>query len=187
MEIDYVNKNSFLKPKVYSSKSLIFTKKINLVIDNSRNIFSLNKAKDSSKMFDLRFSKFFGFSTPDISKFNFSKKSIALWVRKNSYIIITNVTMNNLISAFDTLGLVTDQTGGWLSLKINGNGSMSLFEKLLSINLDDFSDGDCIRTSIKKINCFVLCKIRYESYEIICPISFSESMKSRLIKLIKLT
>ena len=174
MEIDCVNKRSFLKPNIFSSKLLIFTDKIKLTFDNSKNIFSLNKAS-------------FGFSPPGISRFNSTKNITVLWVRKNSYIVMSNVTMNKLISSFEMLGSVTDQTGGWLLFKIDGNGSLSLFEKLLSINLDNFSDGSCIRTSINKINCFVLCKKKFQAYDIICPISFSESMKSRLTELIKLT
>ena len=187
MEIDCVNKRSFLKPNIFSSKLLIFNDKIKLTFDNSKNIFSLNKAKVSSKTFDLRFKDSFGFSPPSISRFNSNKNSTALWVRKNSYIIMSNVTLNKLISSFEMLGSVTDQTGGWLLFKIDGNGSLSLFEKLLSINLDNFSDGNCVRTSINKINCFVLCKKKFQAYDIICPISFSESMKSRLTELIKLT
>ena len=100
---------------------------------------------------------------------------------------MSNVTLNKLISSFEMLGSVTDQTGGWLLFKIDGKGSFSLFEKLLSINLDNFSDGSWVRTSINKINCFVLCKKKFQAYDIICPISFSESMKSRLTELIKLT
>ena len=182
-----MNKRSLLKPNIYSSESLIVTNKIKLTFDNSRNIFSLNEAKVTSKRFNLKFKDFFGFSPPVISKFNSNKNSIAFWSRANSYFIISNITIKKLTSAFDTMGSVTDQTGGWLLFKINGKGSVSLFEKLLTINLNDFSDGTCIRTSINKINCFVLCKIKFEAYYIICPISFSESMKLRLIELIKLT
>ena len=70
MEIDCVKKRSFLKPNIFSSKLLIVTDKIKLTFDNSKNIFSLNKAKVSSKTFDLRFKDSFGCSPPGISRFN---------------------------------------------------------------------------------------------------------------------
>ena len=187
MEIGYVNKRALIKPNIFSSELLIVTDNIKLTFDNSKNIFSLNKANVSSKTFNLSFKDYFGFFPPDISKFNSSENSIVLWSRKNSYFVLSNMTMNELTSAFEILGSVTDQTGGWLIFKIDGKGSLSLFEKLLSINLDNFSDGSCVRTSINKINCFVLCKKKFQEYDIICPISFSESMKSRLTELIKLT
>ena len=104
---------------------------------------------------------------------------------KNSYIIISNETINKL-TVFDISGSVTDQTGGWLLFKIKGRGSLSLFEKLLSINLDNFLGGNCIRTSINKINCFVLCKKKFENYQNYLSNFISESMKSRLTELIKL-
>ena len=106
MEIDCVNKRSLLKPNIFSSKLLIVTDKIKLTFDNSKNIFSLNKAKLSSKTFDLRFKDSFGFSPPGISRFNSTKNSTALWVRKNSYIIISNVTINKLISVLKLLVIV---------------------------------------------------------------------------------
>ena len=181
-----MNKKPLLKPKIYSSKLLIMNNTIKVTFDNSRNIFSLNETKDSKRIFDLKFKNFFGLSAPSISKFNSNENNIVLWARKNSYIIISNETINKLTSVFDISGSVTDQTGGWLLFKIKGRGSLSLFEKLLSINLCNFLAGNCIRTSINKINCFVLCKKKFENYQIICPISFSESMKSRLTELIKL-
>ena len=57
-----MNKRSFLKPNIFSSKLLIFNDKIKLTFDNSKKYFSLNKAKVSSKTFDLRFKDSFGFS-----------------------------------------------------------------------------------------------------------------------------
>jgi len=73
-----------------------------------------------------------------------------------------------------------------LSFKISGKGSILLFEKLITINLENFNEGNVIRTSLSKINCFVLCKKKAETYYIICPISFYISMSERLRSLISL-
>ena len=59
MEIDCVNKKPLLKPIIYSSKALIVNDKIKLTLDNSSNIFSLNKTNVINKTFDLRFKSFF--------------------------------------------------------------------------------------------------------------------------------
>ena len=67
-----------------------------------------------------------------------------------------------------------------------GKNTKLLFEKLLTIDLVSFVKNQVIRTSIYKINCFVLCHNQFENYTIICPTSFSESMKLRLLDLIKL-
>ena len=161
--------------------------KLKLTLDNSRNIFSLNENKDETNKFNRIFKKFFGFTVPEIAKFKLNDNSIALWSRTKSYIILTDFNLYDLTSTFDGLASITDQTGGWLSFKISGKGSIHLFEKLITINLGNFNEGNVIRTSISKINCFVFCKKKAETYYIICPVSFSNAMKSRLIQLIELS
>jgi heterotetrameric sarcosine oxidase gamma subunit len=182
-----VNKNSLLQPNIYRSEVLIVNDKLKLTLDNSRNIFSLNMNNDEYKKFNSVFKKFFSFLLPDITKFNLNDNSIVLWSRTKSYIAITNFNLKELTSSFENLASITDQTGGWLLFKLSGKGSLSLFEKLITINLDNFSEGQAIRTSLNKINCFVLCKKKAETYYIICPVSFSDTMKSRLIQLIELS
>ena len=186
MEIGYVNKNSLLIPTVYRSEVLVNNEKLKLTLDNSRNIFSLNGYNNENYKFNSTFYRFFGFIVPEISNFNLNNNSIVFWSRTKSYIILTNFTLNELSPPFENLASITDQSGGWLSFKVSGEGSLPLFEKLVTINLDTFNEGHVIRTSLNKINCFVLCKKKNESYYIICPISFYKSMADRLKSLISL-
>lgn len=178
---------NLLKPNLYRSEVLMVNDKLKLTLDNSRNIFSLNENKDETNKFNRIFKKFFGFTVPEIAKFKLNDNSIALWSRTKSYIILTDFNLDDLTSTFDGLASITDQTGGWLSFKISGKGSIYLFEKLITINLENFNEGNVIRTSISKINCFVFCMKKDETYYIICPVSFSNAMKSRLIQLIELS
>ena len=178
---------NLLKPNLYGSEVLMVNDKLKLTLDNSRNIFSLNENKDETNKFNLIFKKFFGFTVPEIAKFKLNDNSIALWSRTKSYIILTDLNLDDLTSTFDGLASITDQTGGWLSFKISGIGSIHLFEKLITINLENFNAGNVTRTSISNINCFVFCKKKAETYYIICPVSFSNAMKSRLIQLIELS
>jgi len=178
---------NLLKPNLYRSEVLMVNDKLKLTLDNSRNIFSLNENKDETNKFNRIFKKFFGFTVPEIAKFKLNDNSIALWSRTKSYIILTDFNLDDLTSTFDGLASITDQTGGWLSFKISGKGSIYLFEKLITINLENFNEGNVIRTSISKINCFVFCRKKDETYYIICPVSFSNAMKSRLIQLIELS
>ena len=182
-----MNKHSLLKLNIYRSEVLIVNDKLKLTLDNSRNIFSLNTNNVDYKKFNSVFKNFFSFPVPDVSKFNLNDNSIVLWSRTKSYIAITNFNLKELTSSFKNLASITDQTGGWLLFKLSGKGSLSLFEKLIRINLDNFSEGQVIRTSLNKINCFVLCKKKAETYYIICPVSFSNTMKLRLIRLIELS
>ena len=181
-----MNKNSLLKPNIYRSEVLIVNDKLKLTLDNSRNIFSLNKNNDEYNKFNSVFKNFFSFLVPDVSKFNLNDNSIVLWSRTQSFFAITNFNLKELTSSFENLASITDQSGGWLSFKVSGEGSLSLFEKLVTINLDTFNEGHVIRTSLNKINCFVLCKKKNEAYYIICPISFYKSMADRLKSLISL-
>ncbi|MDG2457675.1 MAG: hypothetical protein P8N41_01940 [Alphaproteobacteria bacterium] len=177
---------NFLKPNLYRSEVLMVNDKLKLTLDNSRNIFSLNENKDETNKFNRIFKKFFGFSVPEIAKFQLNNNSIVLWSRTKSYIVLSNFNLDDLTSTFDDLASITDQTGGWLTFKISGKGSIHLFEKLITINLENFNEGNVIRTSVSKINCFVLCKKKAETYFIICPISFYISMSERLRSLISL-
>ena len=181
-----MNKNLLLKPNLYRSEVLMVNDKLKLTVDNSRNIFSLNENKDETNKFNRIFKKFFGFSVPEIAKFQLNNNSIVLWSRTKSYIVLSNFNLDDLTSTFDDLASITDQTGGWLTFKISGKGSIHLFEKLITINLENFNEGNVIRTSVSKINCFVLCKKKAETYYIICPISFYISMSERLRSLISL-
>lgn len=177
---------NLLKPNLYKSEVLMVNDKLKLTLDNSRNIFSLNENKDETNKFNRIFKKFFGFSVPEIAKFQLNNNSIVLWSRTKSYIVLSNFNLDDLTSTFDDLASITDQTGGWLTFKISGKGSIHLFEKLITINLENFNEGNVIRTSVSKINCFVLCKKKAETYYIICPISFYISMSERLRSLISL-
>ena len=179
--------NNLLKPNLYRSEVLMVNDKLKLTLDNSRNIFSLNENKDETNKFNRIFKKFFGFSVPEIAKFQLNNNSIVLWSRTKSYIVLSDFNLDDLTSTFDDLASITDQTGGWLTFKISGKGSIHLFEKLITINLENFNEGNVIRTSISKINCFVFCKKKAETYYIICPVSFSNAMRSRLIQLIELS
>ena len=179
-------KNS-LKPNLHRSEVLMVNDKLKLTLDNSRNIFSLNENEEETNKFNRIFKKFFGFTVPEIAKFKLNDNSIALWSRTKSYIILTDSNLDDLTFTFDGLASITDQTGGWLSFKISGKGSIHLFEKLITINLENFNEGNVIRTSISKINCFVFCKKKAQTYYIICPVSFSNAMRSRLIQLIELS
>ena len=178
---------NLLKTNLYRSEVLMVNDKLKLTLDNSRNIFSLNENKDETNKFNRIFKKFFGFTVPEIAKFKLNDNSIALWSRTKSYVILTDFNLDDLTSTFDGLASITDQTGGWLSFKISGKGSIYLFEKLITINSENFNEGNVIRTSIGKINCFVFCKKKGETYYIICPVSFSNAMRLRLIQLIELS
>ena len=178
---------NLLKTNLYRSEVLMVNDKLKLTLDNSRNIFSLNENKDETNKFNRIFKKFFGFSVPEIAKFQLNNNSIVLWSRTKSYIVLSDFNLDDLTSTFDDLASITDQTGGWLTFKISGKGSIHLFEKLVTINLENFNEGNVIRTSISKINCFVLCKEKAQTYYIICPVSFSNAMRSRLIELIELS
>ena len=95
-----MNKHSLLKPNIYRSEVLIVNDKLKLTLDNSRNIFSLNKNNDEYNKFNSVFKNFFSFLVPDVSKFNYNDNSIVLWSRTNSYMAITNLNFKELISSF---------------------------------------------------------------------------------------
>ena len=123
---------------------------------------------------------------PSVSNFKENKNTLVFWVRKNSYFILGEIEPKSLNSSFNSIASITDQTGGWVCLNISGKYSKSLFEKLVTLDIDFFKEGEVTRTSINKINCFVLCKEKFLNYTIVCPSSFLESMKNRLISLINL-
>tara|TARA_B110000503_G_scaffold79411_1_gene121982 strand:+ start:95 stop:646 length:552 start_codon:yes stop_codon:yes gene_type:complete len=183
-----VDKLSILKSNRPNAGIIIAQDKLKFSIESNKNIFSINQIKEIDERLNNNFKKLFGFSCPGVSKFNFNQDFIALWVRSNSYFVISkNIQYHEVLSNFQSKGSITDQTGGWMQFTIDGSDCLSLFEKLLTINLESFDQGKVIRTNIGNINCFVLCRSKFEKYDILCPISFYQSMRSRLESLIKLT
>ena len=183
MEVDYVNNKQLLEPIIFKSESIFSKNDLQITIDNSKNIVSLYQNRKEPKKFKTLFKNYFLFEPPKISESHFNNKYISFWVRTNSFFIIGNVNSKDLNSAFSSTASITDQTGGWMSIHIEGKTSKSIFEKLVSINLEEFIQRKVIRVSINKINCFVLCESQFYKYIIICPISYYENMKSRLVSL----
>ena len=115
-----------------------------------------------------------------------NKNSKSIWLRVDSYFVVTKESYNDVINAFHEVASVTDQTGGWKALNLEGKLSISMLEKLLTLDLDLFRKDKAVRASINKINCIILCNKQSEIYTIYCPSSFLESMKTRLIDLVNL-
>ena len=186
MEIDCVDKKELLIPTIYTDENLVEIKNLKLTLDNTKNLYSINYNTNQIEKFNSKFKKFFSFMPPTISNFEMNKNALVFWVRANSYFVLGQFERKNFDKNFQNLFSITDQTGGWVCFNLNGKNTKLLFEKLLTIDLASFVKKQLIRTSIYKINCFVLCHNHFENYTIICPTSFSESMKSRLLDLIKL-
>ena len=181
-----MHKSSSLYPIIFYSENLIVKKDLKLNLDNNKKIFSLNEHLGQTKKFNSTFKSYFLYTPPSVSNFKENEKTLVFWARKNSYFILGEIEPKSLNSSFNSTASITDQTGGWVCFNISGKYSKSLFEKLVSLDIDFFKEGDVTRTSINKINCFVLCKEKFLNYTIVCPSSFLESMKNRLISLINL-
>ena len=87
---------------------------------------------------------------------------------------------------FENISSITDQTGGWVCFNLSGIKTELLINKILNIDLIAFGSNQVLRTSVNNINSFVLCHDQFKNYTIICPVSFMESMKTRLLNLINL-
>ena len=186
MEIECVDKKELLIPTIYTDENLVEIKNLKLTLDNTKNLYSINYNINQIEKFNSKFKKFFSFMPPAISNFEMNKNALVFWVRVNSYFVLGQFERKNFDKNFQNVFSITDQTGGWVCLNLNGKDTKFLFEKLLTIDLFSFVKKQVIRTSINKINCFVLCHNQFENYTIICPTSLFESMKSRLLDLIKL-
>ena len=181
-----MDKKGLLIPTIYTDENLVEIKNLKLTIDNTKNIYSINYNTNQIEKFNSRFKKFFSFMPPTISNFEIKNDALVFWIRANSYFVLGQFERKNFEKNFQNVLSITDQTGGWVCFNLNGKDTKLLFEKLLNIDLFSFVKKQVIRTSINKINCFVLCHNQFENYTIVCPTSFSESMKSRLLDLIKL-
>ena len=191
MEIDYVDKLPDLKSNWLNYEILIASHKLQLARESIKNIFSISKFKGKDKEFNSLFKNIFGFSSPNISNVNYTDKYTVLWVRNNccfvlSYTKSKEIQYKNLLSIFENTASITDQTGGWVVLNLEGDDCRFLLEKLITIDLDNFDNHHVIRTSIASINCFIVCETKFQRYNLICPTSYFATIKSRLIKLITL-
>ena len=186
MEIDYVLKQKKLLANIISSEILIEKQNLRLKQSQTDNIFSITEYENKREQFNQNFKNFFALDLPEIGKFTLNKNSKAIWLKINSYFVVTKENYNDVINAFHNVASVTDQTGGWSTFNLEGKLSISMLEKLLTLDLDLFTKEKAVRASINKINCLILCNKQSEVYTIYCPSSFLKSMKIRLIDLVNL-
>ena len=186
MEIGYVLKQKKLLPNIISSEILIEKQNLRLRQSQTDNIFSITKYENKREQFNQNFKNIFALDLPEVGTFTLNKNSKAIWLRVNSYFVFTKKSYNDVINAFHDVASVTDQTGGWGALNLEGKLSISMLEKLLTLDLDLFTKEKAVRASINKINCLILCNKQSEVYTIYCPSSFLESMKTRLTDLVNL-
>ena len=186
MEIGYVLKQKKLLPNIISSEILIEKQNLRLRKSQTDNIFSITEYENKREQFNQNFKNIFALDLPEVGTFTLNKNSKAIWLRVNSYFVFTKKSYNDVINAFHDVASVTDQTGGWGALNLEGKLSISMLEKLLTLDLDLFTKEKAVRASINKINCLILCNKQSEVYTIYCPSSFLETMKTRLIDLINL-
>ena len=186
MEIGCVDKTRKLMPTIYSAQNLVEKPQIKVSLDSANNLYSINHNFNDIKKFKSIFKSFFSFSPPNISYFEKNEKALVFWVRTYSYFVLGKIDKKIISEKFENISSITDQTGGWICFNLSGKNIKLLLEKLMTTDLFIFESNQVLRTSINKINCFVLCHKRFENYTIICPISFMESMKGRLLNLINL-
>ena len=120
MEIDYVLKQKKLLPNIISSEILIEKQNLRLRQSHTDNIFSITEYENKREQFKQNFKNFFALDIPEVGKFTLNKNSKAIWLRVNSYFVVTKESYNDAINAFHDVASVTDQTGGWnaLTLKV---------------------------------------------------------------------
>ena len=186
MEIGCVDKSSKLIPTTYSAKKLVEKKEIKLCLDSTNNLYSINHNLNEIKKFKSIFKSFFSFSPPNISYFEKNEKALVFWVRTYSYFVLGKIDKKRISENFENISSITDQTGGWVCFNLSGIKTKLLLDKILTIDLIAFGSNQVLRTSVNNINSFVLCHDQFKNYTIICPVSFMESMKTRLLNLINL-
>lgn len=186
MEISYVLKIQTLSPSKLTSEILIENENLILKSYQTSNIFSITEYKNEREQLSQKFKNFFLLELPDIGKFTMDRNSTVIWLRANSYFVVTKKKYDDVINTCHNLASITDQSGGWVTLNLEGKLTKSLLEKLLTLDLDLLKKENAVRVSINKINCLVLCNKQFENYTIFCPVSFFETMKKRLVNLTNL-
>ena len=181
-----MNKKGKLIPNIYSSHNVVEKKDIKLTLDSTNNIYSVDYNFNEIKKIRSVFKSSFLLSPPNISSFEKNEKALVFWVRSNSYFLLVKIDKKRICENFENISSITDQTGGWVCFNLSGSDTKLLLDKLLNFDLVAFKNNQVLRTSINKINCFILCHDQFENYTIICPVSFMESMKDRLLNLINL-
>ena len=181
-----MDKKELLIPTIYTDENVVEIKNLKLTLDNTKNLYSINYNNNQIKKFNSKFKKFFSFMPPTISNFEMNKNALVFWVRANSYFVLGQFERKNFDKNFQNVFSITDQTGGWVCFNLSGIKINLLLDKILTIDLIAFGSNQVLRTSVNNINSFVLCHDQFKNYTIICPVSFMESMKTRLLNLINL-
>ena len=78
-----------LSPSKLTSEILIENENLILKSYQTSNIFSITESKNERKQLSQKFKNFFLLELPDIGKFTMDKNSIVIWLRANSYFVVT--------------------------------------------------------------------------------------------------
>ena len=121
-----MGKLSILKSNRPVAEIIIAQDKLRFSIESNRNIFSINQIKKIDKGLNNDFKKLFSFSCPEVSKFNFNQDSIALWVRSNSYFVISkNIQFDEILSDAPLSPVIAALNLHWSAIVIPPTGKVS--------------------------------------------------------------
>ena len=103
-----------------------------------------------------------GLDLPGPGRASGSVPYAALWLGPDQWLVLGTDDADQdiataLEAAFGPAASITEQTGGWVCLDVNGPGLHTLFERLCAIDTAAMEPDHGTRTVIEHLGCYVIC------------------------------
>ena len=184
-------KYNLVNKSVAKDKIILKSKDITFIKKKIKLIYSFSIYNGQSTKFKNNFKKQFNLSLPNISEYSKLDKITVLWIRDNSYFVCSDFNLKKkfekTVKSFYSLASITDQSGGWASFFIEGSLKKMLLEKMINIDYNKLSEKSVISTSFYGIRCLFVNNLNINKLEVLCPISFSDSIEKKLLNVINFT
>ncbi|MDC0739536.1 sarcosine oxidase subunit gamma family protein [Cognatishimia sp. SS12] len=132
-----------------------------------------------------RLARHLGQTLPGVQRFAGTGESLCFWTGDQQWFVTAPIAQEHVLAAQLSEALaeaaaVTDQTGGWVALDVEGPALTAVFERLVGFDVAAMQTGDALRATIEHIGCFVLCLSEDRHMRLFCARSFAEALHHAL-------
>ncbi|MEM6891133.1 MAG: sarcosine oxidase subunit gamma [Pseudomonadota bacterium] len=98
----------------------------------------------------------------------------AVWMAENQWMVGAHFDSHEdiafqLAKTFGPYASITEQSDGWVTIDVSGDGTVDLLERLSAARVRRMKAGMAHRTSIHQMSCFLLCGAPGAFYRVLGP------------------
>ena len=154
------------------------------VVDFS--LASITQRLSQEKQFLKAAKKAFSAALPQPGKASVSGSQTIFWTGVDQWFVeAPNATHEDIAAAlaadFQDTASITEQTGGWCRLDLEGDQCVDVLQRLCALDTADMETHDASRSVIEHIGVFVLCREKTKCFSLYGPRSSAGSLHHALV------